>query len=262
METLNLIYFSPTGTTQKIVKEIGKHLHLQLVSDQNITRVNQPLRLQTIENGVTVIGMPVYAGRLPHVAVEVLKKIKSNNTPAIIVVVYGNREYEDALLELNELVEKVGFNVIAGAAFVAEHSYSTSDKPIAHGRPDKEDLLKCQAFSEMLIDKIKGGIITGKLNIPGNFPYKDGKSLPGTIYPVTDMNNCSVCGECVDVCPTNAISIEDNTVITKGADCIWCCACVKSCPQESRIFDNPTINTIQDRLFTNCQQRKEPEYFI
>ena len=82
----------------------------------------------------------MYGGRLPADAVKRLSNLKGHNTPAVIVVVYGNREYEDALLELNDLAIEAGFKPVAAGAFIGEHSYSNKDSPIAHGRPDEKDI--------------------------------------------------------------------------------------------------------------------------
>jgi ferredoxin len=263
MDTLNLIYYSPTGSTQKIVKEIGQNLKQNLISTYDITKIQTDCIPEISDNSLTIIGAPVYGGRLPLIASDNIKKLHSNHSPAVIVVVYGNRAFEDSLLELNEIAVNCGFNVIAAAAFIGEHSYSSIDKPIALGRPDKFDLKKCSDFAQTILDKLnkaKQGIKSSKINIPGNYPYKQRNLLPENIYPETDNNKCDRCGICVESCPSNAITLNQ-TISTDGALCTWCCACVKACPNEARIFDNPTINTIKDRLFTNCSDRKEPECF-
>lgn len=37
-------------------------------------------------------------------------------TPAIAVCVYGNRDYDDALIELKDAIEANGFKTVAAAA--------------------------------------------------------------------------------------------------------------------------------------------------
>ena len=264
MDTVNIIYYSPTGTSQKIVKEIGLNLKPNLISEFNITELQEAYTPVINDNSLTIIGVPVYGGRVPINAIELLKKFHSNNSLAVIVVVYGNRAFEDSLLELNEIVTNCGFNVIAGAAFIGEHSYSTVDKPIALERPDALDLIKCSNFSSIIQDKLNGlkqGNKIPKIDIPGNYPYKERNQLLANIYPDVDNDLCTLCGICVDACPTGAITIEE-TIITNGALCTCCSACIKSCPNDARFFDNPLINGIQEKLFSNCSDRKEPEYFI
>ena len=264
METLSLIYYSPTGTTRKIVREIGQNLGLKLISENNSTENKTETIPKTSNNCLTIIGMPVYSGRLPITVIESLKKLQSNQSPAVIVVVYGNRAYEDSLLELKEIVSDCGFKIIAGAAFIGEHSYSTIEKPIAKNRPDEQDLEKCRDFARMITEKLKEVKDISKLlelDIPGNYPYKERKPSNSTIHPETDKELCTLCGICAAVCPTNAITIQE-TVITEGELCTLCCACVKYCPEDARIFDHPAVKTIREKLVLNCSERKEPEYFV
>lgn len=264
MNTVNLVYYSPTGTTQKIVKEIGQNLEIKLNSEINIAKEQTRFKPKISDDSLTIIGIPVYGGLLPINTINTLKKIQSNHSPVAIVVVYGNRAFDDSLLELNEIVSNCGFNVIAAAAFIGEHSFSSIDKPIAQGRPDKLDLIKCSNFAQMIQDKLnslKQGNKISEITIPGNYPYKQRKPKPVIIYPETDTAKCDKCGICVDVCPTNAITMN-SIILTNGELCTWCCACVKACPNEARIFDNPTINAFQEKLFSNCSERKEPQYFI
>lgn len=65
-------------------------------------------------------------------------------------VMYGNREYEDALLELNNIVVEAGFQPVAGGAFIDEHSFENDSTPIAKGRPDIKDLQKATEFGRTI----------------------------------------------------------------------------------------------------------------
>ena len=60
MEALNLIYYSPTGTTQKIIREIGQNLNFKTISENNISENNTELISDITSNSLTVIGLPVY----------------------------------------------------------------------------------------------------------------------------------------------------------------------------------------------------------
>ena len=147
---------------------------------------------------ITLFGVPVYGGRVPAEATQRLKQIKGNQTPAVIVVVYGNRAYEDALLELRDIVTEQGFVPIAAGAFIGEHSYTTGDYPIAPGRPDTNDLQKAAAFGARINDLLKESEALSPIAVPGNFPYKPlGQKPP--IAPITVAEKCDQCGICVSV---------------------------------------------------------------
>lgn len=260
MSSINLIYFSPTHTSKKIAQCIGRELDVQVINEFDITKPDfTDLESKRFENELTLMAIPVYKGRLPKEAVARLRKCKANKAPVIVVVVYGNREFDDALLELKDLSIELGFVPIAAAAFIGEHSYSSEDKPIAHNRPDCEDILKAKEFANKVVAKIQN-TDESQIKVPGNYPYKELPQAP-VMAPGTIAENCSLCGICADVCPVNIIEIKES-VITNVEDCIWCCACVKSCPEEARLFDTPFMGQIKDMLFASCSKRKEPEFFI
>ena len=74
---------------------------------------------------------------MPAVAVERISKLKGNNAKAVAVVVYGNRDYEDTMLELQEVLENCGFRVGAMVTAIAEHSV---ERTVAANRPDSKDI--------------------------------------------------------------------------------------------------------------------------
>jgi len=124
------MYFSATGTTEKIVCKIGEEILGNINSKITINTIDFTLpesrKNEILFNNedVVIIGVPVYAGRVPNVLLKYLNSIKGNGALAIPVVVYGNRNYDDALIELNDILELNGFNVIAAGAFIGEHSFS------------------------------------------------------------------------------------------------------------------------------------------
>lgn len=261
---VRLIYFSPTKTTQKILEriahgtEVGKVEHLDLTPPEVKT-----LDLDDGQDELFLLGVPVYGGRVPLEAVPRLQRLKANRIPAVIIVVYGNRAFEDALLELKDLAQKSGFVPIAGGAFIGEHSFANDNTPIANGRPDTEDLIKAREFGLKIrgkmndIDSIDE---VSQLEIPGNSPYKK-RSKPEETSPSTQEAPCTLCKTCASLCPVAAITVEE-TVETDKLACIICCACVKNCPTGARVVEEPSLKQMAEWLSANCQIRKEPEIFV
>ncbi|MCJ7773514.1 MAG: EFR1 family ferrodoxin [Desulfobacterales bacterium] len=264
VSSIKLVYFSPTGTTKKVLEGIAKGIGVENIEHVSMTLPDATTKpLENFTDELVMIGAPVYAGRLPDDAIKRFKRIRAKNTPAVIVVVYGNREYEDALLELTNLSKDLGFIPISAGAFIGEHSYSTQDVPIANDRPDTKDIEKATEFGAAIMRKMRD-IQTlddvSPLNVPGNFPYKDAtSSLPES--PETLENICTTCGTCADLCPKAAITVNDK-VETNQNICIKCCACVKGCPESARVMNAPRIKGVAKWLNENYSFRKEPEVFI
>jgi ferredoxin len=262
--TVNLIYFSPTQTTQKIVQGIAQGIPFDQIEHFDLTQPDAETRVfPEINQGLTILATPVYAGRVPIVAVRRLQRIKAQGAPVLVVVVYGNREFEDALLELKNIAIDQGFIPVAAGAFIGEHSYSTAELPIANGRPDEADLKKARELGETVFKKLKSlSIIDEKapLEVPGNFPYKE-RTPHSNESPLTQETLCTLCGTCASVCPTEAVIVNE-TVVTEAKRCILCQACVKNCPSGARINEVPRIKQVTQWLNSNCSKRKEPVLFV
>jgi ferredoxin len=261
IESLCELCFSPTNTTKKIVSIIADEIssNTRTVIDLTYRAMNKSQ--QIVKNDGVIFGVPVYSGRIPSIFISRMEGIKGNGQPAIIIVLYGNREYDDALLELKDIVTSKGFTVIAAVAFIGEHSLSSREQPIADGRPDALDIMKAIDYGKRIktiIDNKNSG--KNELKVPGKFPYKEKKAKP-IVEITTNQNSCIICNKCITVCPIEAIP-KDNPFFTDGEKCIRCAACIKICPTQARTFVDETSLEIANRLFETCKARKEPEIFL
>jgi ferredoxin len=256
---IHLIYFSPTKTTKTIVEQLAAGLNPNDIEQYDLTLMGSDPDIQFVD-GLAVIGIPVYAGRVPEIFLKRIQKFSAIGIPAVLVALYGNRAFEDALVELRDVVASKGFTVVAAGAFIGEHSYSTSQQPVAAGRPDVADLQKAKEFGVLIARQLQenGGKSTPE--IPGNVPYKEKPPLGG-IAPETNPELCTLCGTCAKVCPTQVIRVGGE-VITEAENCIMCCACVKYCPEKARELKNPLVADRREMLIKNCSQPKEPDYFL
>ena len=278
-DATHLVFFSPTHTSAKIARAVGDGIGMgrRMETDLTLDESADPIE---ITNALTVIAAPVYGGRVAPVALKRLKRLKGNNAPAILIAVYGNRDYEDALIELRDTAVELGFTPLSAGAFIGEHSYSTTNMPIAAGRPDASDLQIAFQFGQDSLKKLKektavtspelqaacklkslGGklsILLSSFFIKGTSPYKIVQAGKPACPVCTEA--CFVCGECVEVCPTHAISIskDGSKIETDVNRCIKCCACVKECPNEARIFHTPFAAILHEKFNT----RREPELFF
>jgi len=255
IENIYLVYFSPTNTTKKIVRTIGENIKCENLLDINLLKTPIKENIYIGENDLLIVGMPVFVGRIPTVCVDMLNHLKGDNSRAVVVNAYGNRDYDDALIELYDIVEKNGFKTIAAGAFIGQHSRFPE---VAKNRPDKEDIKKIVCFAKSCEQNINLDREKIKLDIKGNRPYKAIKTI--TLNPTGD-ENCIECNACVRICPTEAIDLS-NPRLTDDDKCISCMACVYACPYDSRGLHTENFEELSNKFYEKNKERKEPEIFL
>jgi NAD-dependent dihydropyrimidine dehydrogenase PreA subunit/flavodoxin len=268
---VNGIWFSPTGTTEKIVSIVAQSIKNSLGNDCELVKVNFTLpeeRVKPIEyesDDVIILGVPVYAGRVSNILLKYLETIKGNGALAVPIVLYGNRNYDDALVELTDIIIGNGFKVIGAGAFIGEHSFS---KILAKRRPDRDDIKVANGFGLEVSNKIKSGDIEGEVKVNGNRPYRSyyrPRDVNGKVYDFRKIKpktneKCNNCKVCVDLCPMGSVDSED--VSKFNGICIKCGACIKGCPTEARYYDDVNYLKHQHELEDEFETRKEPEIFL
>lgn len=258
-ENVHLTYFSATYTTRKVARAVAGRLPGQ-PAEHDITASAPTADVALGPDGdVLVAAVPVYAGRVPVMAADALRRFRGDATPAVALCVYGNRAYDDALLELCDILSGQGFAVIAAGAFVARHSIFTQ---IAAGRPDEADMAAAAAFGDRCAAMLAATPAPCRLKapaVPGSRPYREPGAIP--IYPSGSRKKCDRCNLCVDLCPVHAIQPERPTR-SDGSLCMSCGRCVEICPQHTRCFSGVTYKAAERRLTKLCRERREPELFF
>ncbi len=164
------IVFSPTGGTRRAAEIIAAELGMDgTVVDLTEAEADFS-QVALSEDDVAVIAVPSFAGRVPSLALSRLAQIRGCGAACVALCVYGNRAYEDTLIELSDVALRCGFRVAAGVAAVAEHSVV---RAYAAGRPDEKDTETLKGFAREIAAKIRGGLKDGVPAVPGNRPYKE-----------------------------------------------------------------------------------------
>ncbi len=251
MNTTKLIvaHFSPTGGTKRVADAIAAGFDMPVVQ---IDLTVEGFSAAVGEKDMLMAVLPVYIGRVPAVALKRLSALRGNGQKAVAVVVYGNREYEAALLETKNALEGNGFRVIAAAAFVAEHSIVRS---VAAGRPDAQDEKIAQQFACEIMAKSENAV---SIQVPGVEPDAEPKTSP--LHPSGD-EKCIRCGVCAERCPVRAIPVEAPDQ-TKGDVCINCLRCVQVCPVQCRALPASFLAGIEQMLREKAAGYKLPEIFV
>lgn len=254
---MGAIYFSPTGSTKYIVRKIMDELPFEK-EEYDITPFVQDKFSREFRKGeLAIIGIPVFSGRVPGAALSRLQNLKGNHTPAVLVAVYGNRNYDDALLELKNTLEENGFIPLAAGAFIAEHSIARN---IAVGRPNSHDLETIAAFGKNVAAKI-AHIHPGAapaIEVKGSYPYRKYESVP--IVPKAN-NKCNACGTCANECPTGAIPKKRLKRADKSL-CMGCMRCVYVCPQNARDISSFMKKMATRMILKKCDGERQPKIFI
>lgn len=251
----SLILFSPTGGTERAAKllcsGLSDNTQVYDISDRSFNGDS----FAADENGVAVIAVPSFGGRVPALAAERIKSIKGKEMPCALLCVYGNRAYDDTLVEMYDLAKECGFNVIAAAAAVAEHSIV---RRFAAGRPDTQDEANLKEIGKRIAQKAEQPQKFGEFIVPGNRPYKN---AGGAALLPKAGSACVGCGKCAEICPVGAID-KSNLKKTDKSKCISCMRCVSKCPHNARTVNSAMVSAASLALKKACSIRKECEIYM
>jgi len=273
VKTVWAVYFSGTGTTEKVVTCVAKTTAAILGAEFRAYSYSPPQsrteELHFTPDDLVVFGAPVYAGRVPNLLLPYLKeKVKGHGALAVPISLFGNRNFDDGLIELRNILEEDGFHTVTAGAFVGEHSFSTI---LGAGRPDSDDMDLAEALGLETAKKVRG--LTQPPAAPISVagceplrPYYTPRDRHGNpinilkVKPNTDTEKCTQCGLCAELCPMGSISREDVSQVP--GVCIKCCACVKKCPEGAKYYDDEGYLYHQHELEEVYARRADVELFL
>lgn len=225
-------YFTGAGTTRAITERFTAAIEAAGIPARavDITPAGSDVPAFS-PNDLAVFAVPSYGGRVPAPALEQFACCEGHDTPAVLIVSFGNRAVDDTFLELADTVRAHGFIPVALGAFVAHHSLMID---VAQGRPDETDLTAIDTFARATVDKLAAAATPRDAelsDIPGNRPYRDFHGVP--FHAQSDPARCTGCGTCARQCPAGAID-PANPSATDTDACITCMRCITVCPARAR----------------------------
>lgn len=235
-----VLYFSGTGNSRYVAKRIEEISGDELISigqkiksgDYNAIRSEKPF----------VFVGPVYAGRLPCVMEEYIRKVNFSGTPKTyfvgtcaatpwVTVQYVEKlcgEKEFSLLGFNSVVMPQGY--IAGGGTQPK---AVNDKILKEAEPKIIKIAETIRDVQILPKEQPGKAIMSKVLNP--IMYSIMISAKG--FTVTDK--CTDCGKCERRCPLNNVKIVNGKPVW-GKECTHCMACIAGCPAEAIEYGKKT----------------------
>jgi ferredoxin len=243
VNSVQTLYFSPTGSTRRIVEAVAKGTGIPATAPISITTPQERDSFSgQIDGDLLIVGVPVYVGTIPSFVLSPLRKVDGADRWALPVAVCGNVRMGTCLAELCAILKRQGFTIPAASNFIAQHSFACEDFPLGASRPDQDDLRQAAEFGRKVADKITqdseditciyGGNLYIRMYVSGSTEATGFASFPephrATIR-VSEHNEqlCDNCGKCVEVCPTG--SIDPESYLIEDETCIRCFACTSIC---------------------------------
>lgn len=262
---VHFVYFSPTGTTRRVVKMIKESFYIEVL-EHDLTNFDYYEKNESLifgEDDFVIFAFPVYSNRVPDVFRDRLEKLQGKSSIAAIIATYGKKSFGNSLVEMRDIACNAGFQIIGAMTVVAEHSVVCG---VATGRPDEEDMKQVKKFGETMqqlisepLDVIRD---SKEPELPGRRPYGPYIDLPVTPY---STKACNGCGACVRTCPVGAITFDDKCHTDKQK-CFGCMRCIRTCPQNARtlgkvfhkmaylLLKNLTKENKQTQVYITCNR--------
>lgn len=235
-----LFYFTATGNTLRIAKEIADSL-----GGTKLVRITAETECDFGGSGFSKAGIffPIYKGRPPRLVREFLSRLILPEDAYIYSVMTCDAHYGDANMFVRDILGKNGMTLRNFHAFLMPASNMTRRPPETEG--EQAVYFKNIRF---LIPYVIASIHKEESrDIPDPSPevQEHCREVDAEFDPYrTDVNfladeKCTGCGLCSKVCPAANIVIKDGRPEWQHR-CERCTACLQLCPAEAIQFTEQT----------------------
>lgn len=236
-----VLYFSGTGNSRYVAKRIAE------ISGDDLISIGQKIKsgdYNTVrsEKPFVFVG-PVYAGRLPRIMEEYIRKVNFSGTSKTYFVGTCAAMPWITVQYVEKLCGEKGFSLLGFNSVVMPQGYvagggtqpkEVNDKILKEAEPKITAIAETIRDKQMLSKEQPGKAVMSKLLNP--IMYSMMISAKG--FSVTDK--CTGCGKCEERCPLNNVKIVSSKPVW-GKDCTHCMACIAGCPTEAIEYGKKTV---------------------
>ena len=230
-----VLYFTGTGNSRYIAERIAVALGDELLSMNDRIKAGAHSPVETDERLVLVT--PTYAWRIPRLVRDWLAETDFPcGAQTWFVMTCGSEignaaQYNRALCQEKQLTYMGTVQIIMPENYIAMFN-----------APQAEEARQIVDRAEPDIDRVISAIRAGQeFTLPRNNLYD--RFMSGPVNPVfysffvkanafTASDDCTGCGQCAGLCPTNNITIQNDKPVW-GSDCTHCMACICRCPAQA-----------------------------
>jgi ferredoxin/flavodoxin len=231
-----LYYFSGTGNSLKIAKDLAEHL--EHVDMRPISLVNGSADI-VVEDAIVGFVFPVYFLDVPDIVHQFVQKLSFMQKPYIFAVVSCGGYAGNTLHDLNRLLRQKAHQLNAGFVItMPDNSLVYVTTPEEHQKcfqaeqeriPQIADQVKQKsavAFEQPKI--VKNRIMKSVMIAAMKWYFRYHKKR-------CDQQKCTRCQVCVRICPVENIRFAGG-IPSWGNTCADCYACIHWCPHKAVQF--------------------------
>lgn len=236
-----VLYFSGTGNSRYVARRIAEISGDEIISIGKKIKGGDYGEIRS-ERPFVFVG-PVYAGRLPRVMEEYIRKVNFCGTQKTyfvgtcaatpwVTVQYVEKlcaEKSFSLLGFNSIVMPQGYLVGGGT-----QPKEVNDKVLSEAEPRIIAIAETIRDRQMLPKEQPGKSIMSKVLNPIMYAMM----ISAKSFRVTEK--CNSCGICEQRCPLNNVKLTDGKPVW-GKECTHCMACIAGCPCEAIEYGKKTI---------------------